>query len=337
MNYVGIDLHKRIIVICVLNDKRDVVTRKKFNNAQTEDMKSFFASLAPFEATFEATAAYDWFYALLEPCAERVALAHPKKLRIIAESTNKSDRVDAQLLATFLAMDMIPEAHCPSPFIKGYRDLVRFRCGIQNKITSAKNRIRTILAKSNRDRAGLFTREGKAWLSSAPLSETDRHQIDLLMQELDLLDAQLKRTREAIREYVRRAPARVTEALELARTVPGVGEVTADVVVSELGDVRRFSSQKGACSYAGLVPGRRQSADREVNLPITRNGSRWLRWVLVQAAWSAVRVSAKWRRIYDGLCEGTRSRKKAIIAVARRLLCVLFSLMRSGRAYSAAA
>ena len=142
-----------------------------------------------------------------------------------------------------------------------------------------------------------------------------------------------KKTEEKIRAYVKTAPHRVQEARQLVQTIPGVGEITADVVVSELGEVERFSSSKAVCSYAGLVPGHRQSADRMKSLPITKNGSRWLRWILVEAAWSAVQYSQKWKRIYESLCARTRNKKKAIVAVARKLLCVMYAMMRQGSAY----
>jgi len=334
MNYIGIDLHKRIIVVCVMNDKREVVNRKRFSNDQLEEMKKYFRSQTPFEAVFEATAAYDWFYALLEPLAERLVLAHPKKLRIIAESTHKSDKVDAQLLAMFLALDMIPKAHCPSPFIKGYRELVRLRCKIQSRITSVKNRIRNILSKSNLDRNRLFTIEGKSWLKKVKLNEADRFHIERLLEEFKLFETQKDKTEKKIRVYVKKASHRVKEALQLVQTIPGVGVITADVVVSELGEIERFSSEKDVCSYAGLVPGRRQSADREKNLPITKEGSKWLRWILVEAAWRAVQHSRKWKCSYERLYDRTKNAKKAIVAVARKLLCVMFSLMRQGCKYS---
>lgn len=333
MKYIGIDLHKRIIVMCVLNDKRQLEISRKFTNTQVEEMREFLECQKPFKAVFEATAAFDWFYELIDPLAEGVVLAHPKKLRVIAESTKKSDKVDARILAEFLAVDMIPEAHNPSPFIKGYRNLVRLRCTIQGKITSAKNRIRTILSRRNLDRKNLFTQENVAWLKKVKLSESERFQLDCLLEEWGLYQQQLEKTQKKIREYMKKAPHQVEEAWQMVQTIPGVGQVTADVVVSELGKVERFPSRKEVCSYAGLSPGRRQSADREKNLPITKNGSKWLRWILVEAAWGAVRYSRKWKRIYESLVEQTRNKKKAIVAVARKLLCVMFAMIRDGCAY----
>jgi transposase len=211
------------------------------------------------------------------------------------------------------------------------------RCKIQSRITSVKNRIRNILSRSNQDRKGLFTVEGRNWLKKIKLGETERFSLEILLEELDLYKTHLKKTEKAIRAYVQKAPHRVQEARQLVQTIPGVGEVTADVVISELGDLERFPSQKKVCSYAGLVPGHRQSAEREKNLPITKQGSKWMRWVLVEAAWSAVQWSRKWQHIYESFLERLRNKKKAIVAVARKLLCVMMALIRKGCAYSVAA
>jgi transposase len=105
------------------------------------------------------------------------------------------------------------------------------------------------------------------------------------------------------------------------------------VVVSELGDVGRFHSAKAVCAYAGLVPGVRQSADKRKGLPITKAGSPLLRWALVEAAWRAVRQGAAWRRVYEAIRKRAGV-KKAIVAVARRLLCVLYAMLRDGTNYN---
>src|SRR5207245_3085714 len=122
---------------------------------------------------------------LLEPLAERIVLAHPKKLRVIAESTRKSDKIDARLLAEFLALDMIPQAYRPTPRQREHRVLVRHRCYLQRRITSIRNKIRRILSDYNADRPDLFSGEGRAYLAQLKLSESDRFAVQQLLVELD--------------------------------------------------------------------------------------------------------------------------------------------------------
>lgn len=334
MKYVGIDLHKRIIVICVMNDKREVLERKKFQNDEEEGLREYFMGLGQFQAVFEATASYEWFYLLLEPLAVKVILAHPKKLRIIAESTQKTDKIDAYKLALFLVCDMIPQAHRPSPYIQGYRSLVRVRDKIQRSITSVKNQIRHVLAKSNRDIKNLFSPEGRKELKRIKLREVDRYVVNLKMHELEFQEEQLKQTDKKIRAYVKKAPRAIQEGIEVAKTAPGVGVVTADVLLSHLGDLDRFSSQKKVTSYVGYDPGYRQSGEKQKELSISKEGPKLVRKCMVEAAWSAVQHSPKWKRIYEHLLARTGNKKKAIVGVARRLLCVVVSMLKNGCAYN---
>ena len=111
MNFIGVDLHKKSITVCVMDEKRKVLARKTLACDQPDQIVEFFRQFRPFKVVVEATASYLWFVELMEPLAEKVVLANPKKLRVIAESTKKTDRLDAQVLAEFLALDMIPEAY----------------------------------------------------------------------------------------------------------------------------------------------------------------------------------------------------------------------------------
>src|SRR4029077_17324279 len=101
-----------------------VLARRTLACCETESNTEFFQELGPFQAVVEATARYHWLLDLIEPLAERVVLANPNKLRVIAESIKKTDRLDAQVLAEFLARDQIPEAYQPTPRIRQHRALV---------------------------------------------------------------------------------------------------------------------------------------------------------------------------------------------------------------------
>src|SRR5947207_10992331 len=152
MVYVGIDLHKKTIAVCVVDQPRIVRTRRTLSCAQPESIVTFFRQLGSFQAVVEATASYEWLWRLLEPLADRLVLAHPKKLRVIAESRRKSDHIDAQVLAEFLARDEVPESYRPTPRQRQHRALVRHRCYVRRRAASAKVKMRRILADYNADR-----------------------------------------------------------------------------------------------------------------------------------------------------------------------------------------
>jgi hypothetical protein len=109
--------------------------------------------------------------------------------------------------------------------------------------------------------------------------------------------------------------------------------VTAEVVLSELGDISRFRNAKAVCAYAGLVPVVRQSGERKSkDLKITKEGSGLLRWALVEAAWRLVGNSPKWATLFSRLMHRS-GKKRAIVAVARKLLCVLYAMLRTSTPY----
>lgn len=332
MKFVGIDLHSKTIVLCVANQEARVVDRRKFACSEPERVVAYFKQLGRFQAVVEATASYEWLWQLLEPLADRLVLAHPKKLRVIAESTRKSDRFDAQVLAEFLARGMIPQAYRPTPRQRAYRTLVRQRCYLQRSQAALKVKIRRVLSHYNADRRDLFTAAGLEYLAAVAVTPTDRLVLKQLLETWAFLKEQVRVANGNLKEFGQSAPAAEAEARAALATIPGVGPVTVDVIVSELADVRRFRSTKEVVAYAGLCPCQRVSAETRHDLGISKEGSRLLRWVLVEAAWRLVRNSPRWEQVYLRLRQ-RRGSKKAIVAVARRLLTVVVAVWRSGQRY----
>jgi transposase len=340
MHYIGVDLHKKTISVCVvIEDGRQskVVARTTLRCDMPEKIRAFFERFPRFQVAVEATASYEWFVQLIESLAERVVLVHPKKLRIIAESVCKTDKIDAYVIADLLRIGRLPEASRPTPRQREHRALVRLRCYVQRRITSVKNKIRFVLADYNADRQSLFTEAGKEYLDQVKISDSDRFVVEQLWTELQEHQARLQAATRRLREFAAAAPTAEREAREVLATMPQAGPVTIDVIVSELGDIRRFRSSKKAASYAGLTPGERSSGGRTKQLGITKEGSRLLRWALIQWARRIVLRSRRWGSIYETLTVRTGQEKKAIVAVARRLLCVAVAMLRSGQRYRYAA
>lgn len=334
MLYAGCDLHKQTISVCVVNTARQVVQRARLLCANEEAIRRFFESLGQFEAVVEATASYEWFVRLIEPLAHRVVLAHPRKLRVIAESTRKSDTLDARVLAEFLALDMIPASYRPTPRQREHRQLVRQRDRIQRRLTSVKNRIRRMLANHNADRPRLFNAEGMVFLRQVRLSAADRFSMNQFLEEYDFGRRQLKAAEKALEEFQASAPRKEQEQRRLLRTIPGVGFVTSEVILAELADVTRFRSQSQVVAYAGLAPGQRESAGKRQELHLEKTGSKLLRSTMVEAAWRLVRHSPRWKGVYEKLKARLKA-KKAIVAVARRQLTLATAILQTGRPYSA--
>jgi transposase len=334
MNSIGVDLHKKIITVCVTDDQLCVLARKTLHCVNPDQIVEFFRQYQPFKVVVEATASYQWFVELVEPLAEKVVLANPKKLRVIAESTKKTDRLDAQVLAEFLARDMIPQAYLPTPRQRQHRALVRHRQYIQGRMTAVRNKLRRVLSDYNADRRDLFTiANRREYTKELPLRDADRFIVDQLWADHEHFAEQLQRLGKMLKEFAKKAPHREKEAREVLKTVPGVGTVTIEVLLSELGDVARFRNAKAVCAYAGLAPIVRQSGGKKSkDLGITKEGSGLLRWVLVEAAWRVVRTSPKWKRIYERIAKRAKG-KRAIVAIARKLLCVVYAMLKTTTPY----
>ena len=143
---------------------------------------------------------------------------------------------------------------------------------------------------------------------------------------------QLQHVNLQLKEFAATGSAQEQEDRTLLETIPGIGVVSTDVILAELANWRRFSSLKKVSSYAGMVPGQRESAGKRKSLHIEKTGSPLLRWVLVKASWQLVKRSPHWRAIYEKL-KSRIGGKKAVVAISRRLLGVCYSVLKSRRPY----
>ena len=176
-------------------------------------------------------------------------------------------------------------------------------------MSSVRCKIRHILADYNADRKDLFSAQaGWAYIKGIPLSDADAFVIKPRWTEWEEHQARLLKLTGKVKAFVAKARSGKRKPGKIVRFTPGVGEVTAEVVLSEIGDVSRFRNAKAICAYAGLVPRVRQSGGKKSpDLPITKQGSGLLHWALVEAAWRLVRTSPQWSAFFGRLRETTRA------------------------------
>jgi transposase len=333
MKYVGIDLHKQTIVLCVVNKDRKILDRQRFRCADVKRIKDYFGQLGSFQFVVEATATYEWLVQLLEPLAQSWVLAHPGKMRLIAELAKKTDELDAQVLSEFLALGMIPQAYRPRARQREHRVLVRHRVECRQRVSRLKCQIRHLAASYNADCPDLFAKDRLDELQQRnDLTGADRFVLEQRLKDYDDAQERLSEAKAELKKFAGNGRESEQQERAILQSAPGVGKTVCEVVLAELGDADRFGSIKQATAYAGLVPAKRESGGKGKELGITKQGSRLLRWAMVQAAWQAVRHSARWRTIYEQL-KRRRGCKRAIVAVARRLLGVLASMLKAGEKY----
>lgn len=335
MRFIGADLHKKSITFCVVepeNGNTTVIQRQRLKCKETKRIEDFLASHAPCRLVVEASIGYEWFAELAEEVVESVSVAHPSKMRIIAESTRKTDKIDAFVLAEFLSKDMIPEAWRPTSRVRQHRSLVRRRHKIQSHITRIKNTIRGILTRYNEDRENLFTAIGWEAAQQVDLLEQERWILGDLWEDYQQQAERLKKIDAHLHRFAAKAPTREAEARAILATMSGVGPVTIDTILAELGDWGRFKNADAVVSFAGLDPGVRSSDGKRHDLRLTKAGSPLLRWILIQLAHRLKRTSPRWNHVFERISKRA-GKKKATCAVARRLLLVIYAMLRDGQAY----
>ncbi len=335
MRFIGADLHKKSITFCVVklvSGKVQVVHRRRILCSQPGKIEQYLKSHQPYQVVVEATIGYDWFAELAGQTAERTVVAHAGKLRVIAESTRKTDKIDAYVLAELLAKDMIPEAWRPSPRIRQHRSLVRRRAKIQSRITSIKNTMRGIMTRYNADRQDLFSKCGWNTAMQTRLLATERWLLEDLKEDLAQSVTRLAKLDARLSEFASMANDKEAEARALLATIPGVGPVTIEVVLAELGDWERFRCADAVASFAGLDPGVRQSDGKRYELKLSKSGSPLLRWIMIQLSHRLKRTSSRWKAVFERISKKA-GKKKATCAVARRLMLVMYAVLRDGRPY----
>jgi transposase len=329
MFYVGLDIHARQITICVLDGNGQVFQRCQVR--QIDQMMDFLERLpSPWQVCFEASTGYGMYFEMLSKVAAHVAVAHPGLLRLIFRSKQKNDRRDALKLAKLLYVGEVPTVHVPSADVRAWRELITFRRRLIEKRTRAKNGIRGLLRSLGIQaprKPGLWTQRGLAWLKQLAL-DNFMHALkrDLLIEEILGLSDQLRRVEKELERY-----SANSVAVQLLRSIPGVGLRTAEAVVAFIDDPHRFADSKRVGAYFGLVPCQDQSGNTNRLGHITREGSATVRHMLTEAVWQAVRRSPTVRAYLERVQRGEADRRKiAIVATAHYLVRVMWSMLKQG-------
>jgi len=328
MLYTGLDLHKSFSYITTMNGDGEIVGQKKLpSNGEILDfLKGFGGSM---EVAIEATPSWYWLYDQLEGEGFDVKLSHPLRTKAIAYAKVKTDKVDSATLAHLLRSDLLPLSYVPEKPVRLNRELLRYRASLVKIQTRIKNKIHTILAKNNlsHDFTDLFGKAGMAFLHSLSLPENYKIALEGYLSVLEMLKHQISGASARVRQL-----AEDDQDSRLLMTIPGVGYYSALLIKSEIGNVKRFPSAKQFCSYAGLVPSIHASGNVFYHGHITKQGSRWLRWILIEAAIHAVKRPGVLRRFYFKV-ERKKGGQIAKVATARKLLEWIYHMLRDGRTY----
>lgn len=283
MRYVGLDVHKEFCQASVLDEKGFELGNERFPTTQG-GLESFLERFDEASLVLESTGVWEFVYEIIEAKGFPVKLAHPLKVRAIAEASVKTDKVDARTLAKLLRLDMVPESYIPPKDIRDLRRLTRLRSYLTRTNTGYKNRTHAdLLARGIRRPEGMnvpFSQKSQDWIRSL-----DIHGVDFQLNVIEAVQGQIEMVNRFIQEEFDRR-----EEVRNLTSIPGIGMFSAMVIFAEIGEVHRFPDAEHLCSYAGLTPTVSQSASSCHYGGISKEGSKQLRWILTEAVYSHVRV-----------------------------------------------
>jgi len=314
MWHVGIDLHRATVVLAAVNDAGEAMNPITIPCSDTAMIVSTVKALGTFRAVIEACGTYRWLYDLLRPHGT-ILLAHPMRLRAMIQRRTKTDKLDAQLLANLLRINQIPLAYIPPEPYQQLRDLTRCRARLGRQQAEVKIRLRALLARQNRESPYKtpFGSRGFAWFRGQDFGPIENMVRDELLERFRHYEKQMALFDKRL-EGMRQAFPQVESLLD----IHGIGLYSALLIVAEIGEVERFRSAKQVGAYSGLTSRVHQSGGHCYQGSITRQGSPWLRWVLVQAAMKAVHKDAALKNFYSRIRKRS-SAKIARVAAARKL------------------
>ena len=289
----------------------------------------------PVQAALESMTGARFVHDELELAGWHVEIADAQKVKGVAPLACKTDRVDAGVLAELSRRDLVPAIWLPSPEVRAARERARWRLHLVRHRTALKNRIhQTLMAFGHHCRVSdLFGKEGPRVLSHLELPQPWLDTVQASLELIDELDQRIALCTKELEQLGADHPY-----VPLLDTVPGIGWVLAYTIAAEIGDIARFASPAKLCGYSGLCPSVYQSGKRNTRGRLTKNGPKYLRWALIEAAHSAAknpryaqRYQATKRRLGP-----QRGSKVAAVELARTLATAIWYMLRRNQSFAPA-
>lgn len=329
--YIGIDLHKRYSHITVVDTLGSIVNKKRLENNDVDIQKYFSQWPKKTAVAIEATYNWYWLVDLLQGMGFDVCLSHPYKTKIIGEAKIKTDSIDSATLAQLLRTDFLPKSYIASQQTRDQREWLRHRFYLVKIKTSIKARIHCLLDKYNYlfDASDIFGKSSADLFNDLKLPEETRRVLDNLLLNLNFFEEQIKIMDKKIKQITP-----INHDAQLLTTIPGIGQLGALLIINEIGDYNRFKKVGKLLSYTGMIPSVESSGDKTRRGRITKQGNKYIRWYLMQAASVVIRWGKdnRFMRLYKRV-KSKRGYNAAKVAVAREILSIAYYLLKKQEPY----
>jgi transposase len=329
MLIIGCDFHPGFQQVAIFDNRTGELQERRLGHRQ--EAEQFYRSLGGQQVRvgMEACGHYPWFERLLQELGQELWLGDAAEIRARVVRKQKTDRRDAEHLLRLLLEERFPKIWVPSLEERDVRQLLVHRHRQVQARTRIKNQLQAMaLSQGVQKKRKLWTAVGRAELEKLELLPYAAQRRKQLLESLDRVEAEITQLNRRVEAEVAQRPA----ALRL-RTHPGVGPVTALAMVLTLGPAQRFASAKQVGSYFGLIPSEYSSGGRQQLGRISKQGSSFLRFLLVEAGQSAARYDSELGRFYRRLAV-RKHRALAKVAVARKLATRLYLMLREDWTYA---
>jgi transposase len=328
MIIIGCDFHPSWQQICWLDKETGETGEKKLVHAAGEAEKFYQQISSPALIGMEATGNCQWFVEMVKAAGHEVWIGDAARIRASDVRQQKHDRRDAALLLQLLVEGRFPRIWTPSGEQRDLRQLLIHRHKLVRLRAQAKNGLQHLAMNQGlQKRRRLWSAAGQKLLREIPLGPWASRRRDDLLSVMELLDQKIASLDMAVKEA-----AEKDSHARLLMSQPGVGPVTSLAFVLTMGDVTRFGRGKQVASYLGLIPREYSSGGHQRLGSISKQGNRFMRMLLVEAAQVAVRCDPQMRQEYLHRCHA-KPKGVAKVAAARKLAIRLYWMLRTQKRY----
>ena len=330
-HYIGLDVHKKTIQYCAKTADGQIVGEGRLRAERQQLLDWCRQRTEPWHGAMEATLFSGWIYDTLKPYAAQLDMAHPAMMKAIAAGKKKSDEIDARKIADMVRCHWLPVCYVAPAEMRELRRLLRYRNLVVRQAVQMKNKIAGLLMEVG-EPYNKQKLHGKRYFEQllGNLQETPASVKDLLRLSRGTLEL-FEATQKRLLKQLQQAP-RLQQRVELLRSIPGVGEVTALVWALEIADSHRFPSIGQAQSYCGLTAAFAASADKQQRGPLSKQRNVHLQTTLIEAAKLAPRWNVQLAAVHARELERGH-RNRATLAVARKLVAYLLAVDKSGQPF----
>lgn len=327
--YCGVDFQARQQTICYCDTADGLIQCHELHHDK-DDIRAFYAQFTgDVVVGLEASGYSIWFVELLESLGHQVCIGDATEIRRRARSSHKTERRDAALLLDLLLRQEFPQVHRPACESREILPLLRYRHRLVQMRTKCKNSLQALaFSAGSAKRAALFSHKGRERFLELPMSAAMTRPRSEWLAFVAQFDERIHELDSWLTEH-----ARQDERVLRLQTHPGIGLLTSLALVHGLEPVSRFAGGRKVAAYVGLEPMEYSAGGKQKFGSISKGGSRLLRYLLVEAAQTAVRRDEQLQRFYLRLCN-QRGAQKAQVAAARKLLIRSYILLRDGIDYA---